>query len=175
MSERVGAAQRPRERGLRAWHRHERLTVTMEQATALHHSAQRPKPVVEVPSEGVEGETYSVSRHQMPPSPGTRPGCSERARPASGCGARGLPVLQWCSSLGPTVAGASRRPRRRVAFLLTQPLVQRQTETDIRKEKEEAKLKQLGVVAEAQEAGGVGGLGGWSATHLLGPQARLLP
>ena len=47
-----------------------------------------------------------------------------------------------------------------VAFLLTQLLVQRQTETDIRKEKEEAKLKQLGVVAEAQEAGGVGGLGG---------------
>ena len=111
MSERVGAAQRPRERGLRAWHRHERWTVAMELAIALHHSAQRPKPVVQVPSEGVEGQTYSVSRQQMPASPGTRPVCSERSRPASGCGARVLPVLRWCSSPGPTVAGASRRPR----------------------------------------------------------------
>ena len=51
MAER-GAAVRRRERLLRAWHRHERLTVAMELATALHHSAQRPgKKVVEEPEE----------------------------------------------------------------------------------------------------------------------------
>ena len=36
-----GAAARRRDRRLRAWHRHERMTVAMELATALHHSAQR--------------------------------------------------------------------------------------------------------------------------------------
>ena len=51
MSERVGAAKRRRDRWLRAWHRHKRLTVAMELATALHNSAQRPKTVVEVPRE----------------------------------------------------------------------------------------------------------------------------
>ena len=42
----MGAAAR-RERRLRAWRRHERLTVAMELATALH-SAERPWPVVDV-------------------------------------------------------------------------------------------------------------------------------
>ena len=41
MSAEHGAARRRRGRQVRAWHRHERLTVAMELATALHHSAQR--------------------------------------------------------------------------------------------------------------------------------------
>ena len=39
-------------RQLRAWHCRERLTVATELATALHHNAQRPRLVVEVPREG---------------------------------------------------------------------------------------------------------------------------
>ena len=49
---RAGASKRRRDRQLRAFHRHEQLTVRMELATAIHHSAQRPKTVVEVPREG---------------------------------------------------------------------------------------------------------------------------
>ena len=144
MSERVGAAERPRERGLRAWESHERLTAAMELAPALHHTAQRPKLVVEVPSEGVVGETYSVSRQQMPASPGTRPVALREPGPQVAVEHSSCP----CSSGAPLLDPPSLAPvvvhdEVTVAFLLTQPLVQRQTETDIRKEKEEAKLKQL--------------------------------
>ena len=65
-----GAAKRRRDRQLRAFHRHEMLSVKMALATALHHSAQR----VEVPREGVEGEENDAPRRQKPPPPGTRPG-----------------------------------------------------------------------------------------------------
>ena len=40
MSERDGAAARRRARRLSTWHRHERLTVAMGLATAIHHSVQ---------------------------------------------------------------------------------------------------------------------------------------
>ena len=36
----LGPAMRRRERRLRQWHRHERLTVQMAFAAAAHHSAQ---------------------------------------------------------------------------------------------------------------------------------------
>ena len=86
MAERAcGAAARRRERQLRAWHRHERLTVAMELATALHHSAKRPRPVVEVPREGEEVESHSVPRHRETPPPPTRPTVGRRRRgPRSG-------------------------------------------------------------------------------------------
>ena len=57
MSERVGAAKRRRDRRLRAWRRRVRLAVAMELAAALHHSAQRPKTVVDEPKEEVENVT----------------------------------------------------------------------------------------------------------------------
>ena len=73
MAERVpGAAMRRRQRLLRAFHRHVQWQVKLELATALHHSAQRPRPLVEEPKEGVEGETYCAPRRQMPPPSGTR-------------------------------------------------------------------------------------------------------
>ena len=65
----VGAAKRRRDRQLRAFRRHELLTVRMELAAALHHSAQR----VEAPREVEEHETNVGLRAQMPPRPGTRP------------------------------------------------------------------------------------------------------
>ena len=71
---RVGAAKRRWDRQLQAFHRHEQLTVRMELATALHHSAQRPKSrVVEGPSEGEVNETHKAPQRQNTPHPGTRP------------------------------------------------------------------------------------------------------
>ena len=97
MSAGHGAAWRRRERQLRAWHRHERMTVAMELATALHHSAQR----VEAPREGVEGETNDALRRPKPPLPGKRPAPLEQAKLGqhSGIGyelvlALDVPVLQ---------------------------------------------------------------------------------
>ena len=82
MSERVGAAKRRRDRRLRAWHRYEQLTVAMELAAALHHSAQRPKTVVDEPKEEVENVTRDGLRAQKSPPPGERPApLSEVARP----------------------------------------------------------------------------------------------
>ena len=62
----AGSARRRWDRQLRAWHRHVRVTVAMELATALHHSAQR----VEVPREGNVHEKHDGPR----PLQGTRPG-----------------------------------------------------------------------------------------------------
>ena len=70
MGERVGAAKR---RWLRAWHHHERLTVAMELAAALHHGAQRLETVVEEPRK-VEHETNNALRRQRTPPLGVRPG-----------------------------------------------------------------------------------------------------
>ena len=51
----TGAARRRRERRLRAWHRHVQTAAATEQATALHHCAQRPRTrVVGGPEQFVE-------------------------------------------------------------------------------------------------------------------------
>ena len=56
MAERdVGSARRRRERRLHSWLRHERVTVRMELAAALHHSS----------FQGAGPETYDASRSQM--------------------------------------------------------------------------------------------------------------
>ena len=68
-AKRVGAAKRRRDRQLRAFRRHELLTVRMELAAALHHSAQR----VEVPREVEEHAAYVGPRAQKTPPPGMRP------------------------------------------------------------------------------------------------------
>ena len=68
-AERAGAAKRRRDRQLRAFRRHELLTVRMELAAALHHSLQR----VEVPREVDEYASYVGPRAQKTPPPGMRP------------------------------------------------------------------------------------------------------
>ena len=68
-AERVGAAKRRRDRQLRAFRRHELLTVRMELAAALHHSAQR----VEVTREVEEQVLHAGPRAQKTPPPGMRP------------------------------------------------------------------------------------------------------
>ena len=89
MAERApGASMRRRHRQLRAFHRHERLTVRMELATALHHSAQPTGPVVEEPREVEAQDTYAAPRGQKEPSPGTRPGVLKDPEPQARCARR---------------------------------------------------------------------------------------
>ena len=67
-AERIGAAMRRWDRQLRAFRRHELLTVRMESAAAFHQSAQR----VEGPGEGEVHEKHDGPRAQKRPLPRTR-------------------------------------------------------------------------------------------------------
>ena len=84
MCERVtGAAARRRERRLRSWAKHERLSIAMALAEKLHHSVQKVVEQHAVPREqktasASEGEEYrknalyEAPRGQKTPLPGTR-------------------------------------------------------------------------------------------------------
>ena len=79
----TSAAKRRRERRLRAWLRHERQSIAMHLAEALHHSAGSSwtKVVERREGEGVEGEQYVGLRAQKPPPPGTRPAAPKEPVP----------------------------------------------------------------------------------------------
>ena len=66
----TGSALRRRQRRLRQWHRHERMTVAMALAEARHHTTPRG-PKTARAQEEVERETYNVPRHQNTPPLGT--------------------------------------------------------------------------------------------------------
>ena len=77
MSERDGAAKRRRERRLRSWAKHERQTVAMALAEALHHSAPRRQklgragvPEDPGPRRETEHEQHAAQRGPKPPSLG---------------------------------------------------------------------------------------------------------
>ena len=98
MAERVmGAVQRRRERQLRAFHRHEVLSLKMALATALHHSAQR----VEVPRGVEEHEAYVGPRAQKTPPPGMRP--ASLAEPQGARERVKRHTVEQCGELAPTV------------------------------------------------------------------------
>ena len=67
------AAARRRQRRLRSWLRHERMTVAMTLADMTHHTAPRGPKMARV-WEGVEHEQHDGLRAQKPPLPGVRPG-----------------------------------------------------------------------------------------------------
>ena len=78
--ERAGAARRRRERRLRSWWRHERMSIAMALATVEHHSygptandALRGQKTVTRAGEVEERELHGAPRRQKPPPPGTRP------------------------------------------------------------------------------------------------------
>ena len=85
MSERDGAAKRRRERRLRSWLRHERQTVAMELAAALHHSRDGGGPCRTLPAlrglkaassgeeAGVESSRTTPLRGLKTLPPGMRP------------------------------------------------------------------------------------------------------
>ena len=70
----AGAAKRRRERRLRQWQRHERMTVAMALAEATHHAAPRRQTPVSAIREEVENETHAGLRAQKSPPPGVRAG-----------------------------------------------------------------------------------------------------
>ena len=81
MSERDGAAKRRRERRLRSWAKHERQTVAIALAEALHHSAPRGHksaragvrpgvPEDAGPLRETEHVQHAALRGPKPPSPG---------------------------------------------------------------------------------------------------------
>ena len=132
-----GAAMRRRHRQLRAFHRHERLTVRMELATALHHSAQPSGPVVGGPrEEEVHEKNYALWR-QKRPLPGRRPGVLKEPAPpvvvehaACPCSS-GVPPLAL-----PALGGDCSLDNVAVQFFLARALLELEKEEQERKEKE---------------------------------------
>ena len=102
-------------------------------ATALHHSAQRPRPVVEVPSEEVEGELYDVPRHQKPPPSGTRPAALREPVPQWGAltvGHVAAPALL----ASPVLAGGDGLDASTLSFLGGQDVLEQEEEARRRQE-----------------------------------------
>ena len=123
MSDRAGgAAWRRRERRLRSWAKHERLTVAMALAEAFHHSAPWRQDTARA-MEGVEGEANDVPRHQKPPPAGTRPAPLDEVtvpqgfwpgalrQPGSGVPSLSSPVLADTTVDGVDVGALSRGGR----------------------------------------------------------------
>ena len=139
----VGSARRRRDRQLRAWHRHVKMTVAMELATALHHSAQPGGPVVEEPEEEVEFEEHAGLRAQNIPPPGSRPGVLKDPGPpwveavTVGYVAAGAPSLVVAS-----VAAHDGLDDATVQFLLQQSLLAVAAEEEEAREREEVKVLQ---------------------------------
>ena len=119
----AGAAMRRRQRRLRSWLRHERMTVAMTLAEMTHHTAPRGPKMARV-GEGVEHEQHDGLRAQKPPLPGERPGClvdPGRSGATASCGApqgiasRPLACRYWLGrrerQLTPSLSPSS-RPRR---------------------------------------------------------------
>ena len=70
----AGAAKRRRERRLRQWQRHERLTVAMALAEATHHAAPRRQKPVSATREVEEQVTHVGLRAQGDSSTGRAAG-----------------------------------------------------------------------------------------------------
>ena len=68
----TGSAMRRRQRRLRQWLRHERMTVAMALAEVTHHAAPRG-PKTARAEEEAEYETHYALRGQKTPPPGERP------------------------------------------------------------------------------------------------------
>ena len=67
----AGAAKRRRERRLRQWQRHERMTVAKALAEATHHAAPRRQKPVSAIREVEEQVTHVGLRAQETPPPGS--------------------------------------------------------------------------------------------------------
>ena len=125
---RAGAAFRRRQRQLRAFLRHEELSVKMALAKALHHSAQPPGPVVEEPREVEEQDTNDALRRQKAPSPGMHPGVLKEPEVQWFKG-RSLFVSAGCPSLAvSSLAGHDGLDSTTLEFLLAQSLAPRAQE-----------------------------------------------
>ena len=134
----TGAAKRRRERRLRQWQRHERMTVAMALAEATHHAAPRRQTPVSAIREVEEQVSHVGLRAQKTPPPGERPGILTEPLPQRSDRSRrhfsgdGLPQLAM-----PSLASAASEAAdsATLAFLLSQTLAAKEQE----KREEEAR------------------------------------
>ena len=172
MSDSAGAAARRWGRRLRAWHRHVKLTVAMELATALHHNAQPAGPVVAGPREVEEQDKYEASRRQKAPPPGAHPGVLKEPEVQVRAATVGY-VAAGAPSLSVVLVSDMMHDDTTVQYLLKQS--SRQAELDRRKrrvEEEEKKAKEKKEkqkVATAKELVAVPGVGKWVELVDSGP------
>ena len=136
----AGAAMRRRQRRLRSWLRHERMTVAMTLAELTHHIAPRG-PKMAMVGEVEEQVSHAGPRAQKTPPPGERPGIlpeplpqrSDRCRRhSSGDGLPQLALPSLAGAAGEAVDAAA------LAFLISQSLAAKEHE-DRKKREEEAK------------------------------------
>ena len=153
----VGSARRRRDRQLRAFGRHEQLTVRMELAAALHHSAQR----VEGPREGEVHEKHDGLRAQKRPLPGTRPApLAEVAGPQVRAATVG-----YVTAADPRLAGQRLKSDddgvdgSTVRFLLQQSLAGKMKEEEEEEEEEEEDEGGGGGGGAAADGAGICGAG----------------
>ena len=136
MADRTGAAKRRRERRLRSWLRHERMTVAAELSAALHHSrdgesstlAHGHRSRTSAVVEEVENETHAAPRGQITPPPGERPApLAEVAAPQGSIVAR-CPVDGGPTLTVPVLAGSAAEAvdSSALSFLLSQSLLAEQ-------------------------------------------------
>ena len=123
------SAWRRRQRRLRSWLRHERQTVAMELAAALHHSRD------------VGPGTHAGLRAQTAPPPGSRPGILAEPGPQrSDCS------LRHSSGRAPSLAlvslaGGDAPDDATVAFLLSAALTMKKEEEEEERRKREEELR----------------------------------
>ena len=133
----VGSARRRRDRQLPAWHRRVKLTVAMELATALHHSAQPAGPVVVGPSEGEVHETYDAPRRLKAPLLETPPEQLSEALGPQGAAVTVGYVAAWAPLwVVPTLYGDDCVDGTTVSFLWKVALAKRKEEEEMERRRE---------------------------------------
>ena len=137
-----GAAKRRRERLLRSWLRHERMTVAAELSAALHHCRDGEQVSRVGPRAQKTDSSWGGRRPGVPEDPGPPQLGVERA----GCPrSTGLPPLQdLCSG---EVHDATL-----VKFLLRQTLLKRKKEEEERRREESEQAKKEKEVEEQMQA-----------------------
>ena len=160
MADRGGAAKRRRERRLRSWLRHERMTVAAELSAALHHSrdggqvmydglrAQKTDSAAD--GEEVVHDAHDALRGQKTPPPGVRPGSlcdlgpqrsDHTVRRSSGDSLPTLALPVLAGSAGEVVDSSSLR------FLTASALkARREEEEEKEKKKEKEKMEKRSAV-----------------------------
>ena len=141
----TGAAKRRRERRLRQWQRHERMTVAMAVAEAAHHSAPRRQNTATAIREEVVHDAYDGLRAQKTPPPEVRPGSLVDPGPQrSDRSLRRSSVLTPLLAV-PVLAGGDGVDGTALSFLV------RRAVEDRKREKEEEEKEQARKMKEAQD------------------------
>ena len=138
-----GAARRRRERRLRQWARHEKLSVQMALAVYKHHSSRGLRTARA--GEVEEHETNVGPRAQMPPPLGTRPAALREPVPQLGLEHAACPCSSGVPSLSPPSladAAGDAVDSATLCFLTAAAL---KLEETVRKEEEEEDRKMLAV------------------------------